>query len=304
MEFPIGFVSDKEIAAEIIRILKFEGIVCHQTLNEGRIILYVNDEIDLPRAMEVYSIVTGIGSRTRPGEEVERQKFPLGIVSMCFIGVSVLTSLLYFNPDWHHLMNYIFIDRTGKEMFTHVGRGEIWRLISPVFLHFGMLHIFFNCLWMKDLGSLVELGMGHARFLVFALIAGITSNILQYYVGGPNFGGLSGIVYGLLGLVVCMKSFDQNFPFGLPKMDMILMCVWYVLCLVGTFGPIANMAHGGGLLIGVVYGVYYGAFKKRQHIKKALSFVAGAACLLIFTAGVEYVKMQGNFYFQIVPFTP
>ena len=77
---------------------------------------------------------------------------------------------------------------------------QYWRLVTPAFLHFGWLHIVFNSLWLWDLGSRLELLLGRVNLLLLVLVIAMVSNISQYYATGPSlFGGMSGVVFGLLG---------------------------------------------------------------------------------------------------------
>lgn len=134
--------------------------------------------------------------------------------------------------------------------------GQWWRLITPVFLHFGVLHIVFNALWVWEFGRRIEGFLGHWVMLGLALLIGMGSNLAQYYWQGPSlFGGLSGLLYGLLGfLIVWQKRRTVAEP--LPNSVAVFMLVWLVLCMSGAVnffvdGSIANAAHVSGLLIGV-----------------------------------------------------
>ena len=72
--------------------------------------------------------------------------------------------------------------------------------MTPVFLHFGWLHITFNCLWLWELGALVEQRLGALVLLGLVVLCGAGSNIAQHLWSGPSlFGGMSGVVYALLG---------------------------------------------------------------------------------------------------------
>lgn len=79
--------------------------------------------------------------------------------------------------------------------------GEWWRLLTPMFIHFGIGHIVFNMMWLFQLGSMIESAQGSGRFLLLIVAFAIASNLAQYAMKGPFFGGMSGVNYGLIGYV-------------------------------------------------------------------------------------------------------
>ncbi|EPM83209.1 rhomboid family protein, partial [Pseudomonas syringae pv. actinidiae ICMP 18804] len=87
---------------------------------------------------------------------------------------------------------------------------------------------------------------------------------------GPSlFGGLSGVLYGLLGHCWIYQMLAPNPVYRLPRGVLIMMLVWLALCLSGLvsmlgFGEIANGAHVGGLIIGCITGLFGGAIARRK----------------------------------------
>lgn len=83
--------------------------------------------------------------------------------------------------------------------------GQVWRLLSPAFLHFGWMHLIFNLMWVWYFGRQVEALQGGRTLLLLLVFAGILANLAQYATGTVLFGGMSGVVYALLGHVWLMS---------------------------------------------------------------------------------------------------
>jgi GlpG protein len=111
-------------------------------------------------------------------------------------------------------------------------------------------------MWFKDLGSIFEDTRNSISLIAFIIIVGVLSNVAQFYVGGARFGGMSGVVYGLLGHLWVHRQTHRDAIYALPKRDIALMIGWYFLCFTGLLGPIANMAHGLGLGLGMLWGFF------------------------------------------------
>ena len=136
----------------------------------------------------------------------------------------------------------------------HVKEGQVWRLFTPVFLHFDLWHLLFNLLWMQDLGTALETRIGTGRFL--AVVAGVAllSNLAQYFAGGAGFGGMSGVVYGVFGYLWVRSKMDFRFGVLISPLTSGLLLVFLALGIFGLAGPTANAAHFSGLLAGSALG--------------------------------------------------
>lgn len=154
-----------------------------------------------------------------------------------------------------------FNDDSGwVKSLAAVRHGEFWRLFTPMFIHWTWMHIIFNMLWLRDLGSMIEARQSslHLFFLTF-VIAGL-SNVAQFFVSGPVFGGMSGVVYGLLGYIWIRGKFDPASGLYLHSSTVTMMLIWFFLCIASNFFPnplighIANTVHAVGLGVGMIWG--------------------------------------------------
>jgi GlpG protein len=143
--------------------------------------------------------------------------------------------------------------------------GQWWRLITPIFLHFGLPHLLFNTLAILSLGTPVEMRRGSWRMLAMVLAMAIASNVAQFYWDGPNFGGLSGVAFGLFGYIWMQSHFEPAAGFYMPPSTLVMVMVWFALCFTGAVGPVANAAHTVGLAVGAVIGVAPVTVKKLFH---------------------------------------
>lgn len=148
--------------------------------------------------------------------------------------------------------------------------GQWWRLVTPMLIHFGVLHLAMNGMWYWELGRRIELRQGRINLLGLTLLFSLVSNFAQYTFGGPGlFGGLSGVLYGLLGHCWIYQLLSPNPAYRLPRGVLVMMLVWLLLCLSGLvsmigFGEIANAAHVGGLLVGCLSGLVGGLYSRRK----------------------------------------
>lgn len=158
----------------------------------------------------------------------------------------------HLNPDGR------LVFETAAATYSH---GEYWRLLTPIFLHFGLLHLAFNMLWLWEFGRRIEAARGALTLLAVLVLTGAGGNVAQYLYGGTvMFGGMSGVIYGLLGYMWAWSRLGGQPALTLPPGIMTVMLVWLLVCMSGVleavgFGAIANAAHVGGLVLGVLLGL-------------------------------------------------
>jgi len=147
--------------------------------------------------------------------------------------------------------------------------GQLWRLLSPAFLHFGWMHLIFNMLWLWYFGRQVEARRGSRRMLTLLLFAGLGANLAQYATGTVLFGGMSGVDFALLAYVWLMSWRAPRSGFFVPQMLVVFMLGWLVFAMTDMaamvgFGNVANEAHLGGLVVGLALGWYHSGCARRQ----------------------------------------
>ena len=163
------------------------------------------------------------------------------IICLVIYGVSALG---FFNP-----INSIF-SFFVKQPFDYL---QSWRFITPAFLHFSLLHIVFNSLWWWQLGGMVEKKQGKQRLFILFLFSAIASNLAQFFLVGPYFGGLSGVVYALVGYCWLYGLMNKGSQVHLPNSMFAFLLGWLVLGFIDILPVnVANYAHLVGLLAGLL----------------------------------------------------
>lgn len=150
-----------------------------------------------------------------------------------------------------HGRTYIMASTSNLEQW------QWWRIITPTFLHFGLLHLLFNTLWTIEFGRRIEAAQTSYRLITIILATGAISNLCQYvYQPDHLFGGLSGVVYGLLGYCWLWGRHHPQSRLAPPPGVMKFLLIWLIICMTGVLSVIdihiANAAHVGGLVSGLL----------------------------------------------------
>ncbi|MEX0605297.1 MAG: rhomboid family intramembrane serine protease [Marinobacter sp.] len=179
------------------------------------------------------------------------------------LGQSELTAwLMFVDPRAYGWASF---DLRMTAFMETMASGQFWRLVSPDFLHFSWPHVIFNSVMLWFLGSQIEWFDGKGRLIALFLVTSLASNGLQYMISGPLFGGLSGVVYGVLGY--CWLSQQRVHRFQFPPALVIFAVVWMLIGFTPLpewlgMGRMANEAHLGGFLAGLLMAVAMPLSKK------------------------------------------
>ena len=182
---------------------------------------------------------------------------------------SVLMSKLFFSPVTSVGDQFYFLS-----LERVILSGEWWRLVTPMFIHFSWIHIIFNLLWCVELGKKIEKRIGYLFFSLLLIFSSLSSNLIQYFIYGPSFfGGLSGVVYGLLGYCFAWGKMVPRKKFDVSKGIYSFMFIFLMLGFSGLIdllgiGKIANGAHLGGLTFGLLLGFLSGAVSRVRKVSR------------------------------------
>lgn len=211
------------------------------------------------------------GSLQLPGYSVYMRATPAQApIIFLLIGLSVVVGLLSdFGRSGAFMRHLLILDPFvgGIDLHSAAGRwqalmdtlvaGEFWRLLSPDLIHFNVMHITFNMLMLWVLGGQLEIQKGSLSFLALVVFVSIVSNIAQLLETNYLFGGMSGVVYGLVGYCWMWKYYQPSifFPNALLKFSLVWLILGYTPITEWLgLGKMANAAHLYGLISGLVWG--------------------------------------------------
>lgn len=171
------------------------------------------------------------------------------VVFILCVAVYLLSLFGLFAPIAQHLLMQPFSILSQNH--------EWWRLLGPAFIHFSALHIIFNLLWWGMLGAKIERILGMSMLLIVFLVSATISNAAQALFSDPVqgnlflFGGLSGVVYAVMGFVWWLGWLRPSWGLSLPNSIVGFMLVWLVLGYADILWVnMANAAHTAGLISG------------------------------------------------------
>ena len=138
-----------------------------------------------------------------------------------------------------------------------ISDGEWWRLVTPMFLHGGIMHLLFNMFSLFIFGPELEKIAGKARFLTIYLLSGMFANIATFFLQPPEYAsvGASGAIFGILGAFGALVYYTKRI---LPQLRQIILPI-IVVSIVMTFiqSNINTTAHIAGLAVGFLIGLSY-----------------------------------------------
>lgn len=249
----------------------------------GEQVLWVPDEQLAEQVRELYRRYPQGDAALQPSVPAEpvagfRQTLRDSPLTSGMLALTLLVALLTWFGENFALIRWLsFVDFRIQGDYVYFAylretleNGQWWRLVTPMLIHFGILHLAMNTLWYWILGRRIEARQGGWALLGLSLLFSLASNLAQYLYTGPSlFGGLSGVLYGLLGHCWIFQRLAPNADYDLPPGVLVMLLGWLLLCMTGIFellqfAAIANAAHVGGLLAGCLTGLLGGALARRR----------------------------------------
>lgn len=184
----------------------------------------------------------------------------------------LITVLMFFVFSLLIKFNILAIDDVALKPSNILQGKYLWTFLTSMFMHGGFFHLFINMFSLVFIGSLLQKILGYKRYLSFYLISGLFAGIffvlaslipVQFFSADFDVFavGASGALFGLIGL---MMFLTPNLPVYIMFIPIpikikyaapgILVLLWFISVTANV--PIGNTAHFGGLIAGLVYGLY------------------------------------------------
>ena len=196
-----------------------------------------------------------------------RLRLGLGPFTFLLIFASVtITILAGLSPTEDFLNNFLITQVHEEGMYVkwypglpEIAHGQIWRFFTPILAHDdpfrgNPLHLLFDMVWLFIFGTMIESRQSTWRLLLLVLTIAAPSNLAEYFMSGPRFFGMSGVVYGLFGYIWMKGKYDPDSGYYIQPQTIVMMLIWFFLCLFKVIPNIANTVHAVGLAVGVIWG--------------------------------------------------
>lgn len=210
--------------------------------------------------------------------------------------IAALEIVCTLDPD----RRFYYYNDLKLGILSPIWAGELWRPFTTTLLHGNLIHALFNLYWLWVFGQALEERLGSLRFFVVCVLLAYVSMLPEFLVlnyrtelrAQVPIVGFSGVIYGLFGLLWIGRRWHPEFR-GVCNDEIVrLMLGWLVLCIGLTWTkimPVANIAHGAGLLFGVLYGL--AAFA--PHGRWRWRLAAGLATLAVLSTLIGFPGHRG-----------
>jgi uncharacterized protein len=142
-----------------------------------------------------------------------------------------------------------------------------WTILTTIFLHADISHLFYNLFGLALFGFILESIIGTKRFLRLFFIAGLAASVVSipFYT---RVLGASGAIFGVIGMLAILRPKMMVWVYGMPMPMIAALFIWALIDIFGFFFPsgTASLAHLGGLMVGIIYGLHQG--KQFKEIKQ------------------------------------
>lgn len=268
--FNTGIAGDFDgIKVDEVRVNLEDGSVTGEDLEE-----YLEDVLERYLDRRVLELHRQVNLHALHLEKTRSRPVVTYLILLINLALWTLMSLAGGSADTDVLISY------GAMYAPLVIKGEYWRLITPIFLHVGFIHLAFNSYALYQLGTLAEAVYGRIRYVAIYIIAGMCGSLFSFFFTRAVSAGASGAIFGLLGALLYFGRrkpgvFRKGFTGNIVTIIAINLFIGF------SYPGIDNYAHIGGLLGGYISARFIGVDKKAPFTLKQYAYLAVAVFLIV-----------------------
>jgi rhomboid protease GluP len=179
------------------------------------------------------------------------------VVTYVMLGLTIAVFLVQLATEF--IFGQDLAAALGLKVNDLIIGGEIWRLITPMFLHGSILHIGFNMYALFALGPALESYYGHGRYLALYLLSGFAGNVISFLFSSNPSLGASTAIFGLIGAEAIFLYRNRSILGSMAQRALTNVIFIIVINLMLGLNPgIDNWGHMGGLLGGTFFAWFAG----------------------------------------------
>lgn len=192
------------------------------------------------------------------------------LTSVLVLALVLIFGWQHISDGWHSWLSENSALWPSQRMmlstYIDIGFWELWR---HTLLHFSAFHLISNVLWVWIFAGAMERVGERVAIIALFIFCGLAGNVMQWWLAGPSFGGVSGVVYGLAAWTV-LRQTRYKVPYGVPPAVLVIMVVFMLITITGeTIAPgitgVANGGHLGGLLCGFLMAFLWPVYYRGKH---------------------------------------
>lgn len=202
-------------------------------------------------------------------EEVFKIKKPIVTYTLIALNVIVFLFMYLFGAGSTDVLTLL---KFGANYAPLVKIGEVWRLITSVFVHIGLIHLLCNMYSLYIIGPQLESFFGKIKFLFIYIISGIIGNLFSVLLTDGISAGASGAIFGLFGALLYFGYHYRIYLGTVIKSQVIPLIILNLM--IGFMGSgIDNYAHIGGLVGGILSSIAVGVKYKSSNFEKVNGWI-------------------------------
>ena len=203
------------------------------------------------KTLKIFGMTREIGNKSKALMNRLRSTHQHYIVWL-ILGLSCIPYAIFQQQGLEGISQW-FVPTSSSELFSPFAP---WRLWTPTFIHYTLPHLATNLYLWWLFASKIE-GESRLELIIILIVSAAAANLLQWWLAGPDFGGLSGVVYALMAYLYLMHRFGHKANYKIDPNLCLLMLALTLLAAFGIFDNVANFAHIGGLICGALLaGIY------------------------------------------------